>query len=111
MPFSWSDKHIVREAWSCLSGNEKSCAILDLYVAFGVLEAMLGKELNLVLDIDPDGAAATPTRFFPYYKLSASELKSKLISATNFRQALSKTVSILNEEIRELELSQTQERP
>ena len=109
MPLTWNDKNILRLTWDCLSGNEKSCGILDLYVAFGVLEARLAKDLDLVLDVDPDGTAATPTRFFPAYNLSASEIKLKVNLATKFREALSRMVLVLDEEIREL--SQTRERP
>ena len=89
----------------CISGNENSCGILDLYVAVGILEERLGRELNLAFDkdVDPDGAAASNPRFFPVNDgLLAAQVPTQLDSATTFRAALSKMVAAVDKEIEDL---------
>jgi hypothetical protein len=110
--FTWHDKHILRTVVKCLSGNEKSCAILDLYVAMGVLEVRVAKELQAdpsVFDVDPDGAAALEL-FFPSKNLSATQLASKLTFAKEFHVALTNIVSQVDKEIREMGQQQARER-
>jgi hypothetical protein len=110
MPFFYEDRAFTLFI-ECASGKTMhSCLVFEMYIATAVLEARLAKELNLdsvlpgglndlLADVDPDGTAAL--RFFPSKGLG-SDVNSKLKLATDFRQALSKMVSLVDEEIKEM---------
>jgi hypothetical protein len=110
MPFFYEDR-AFQLFIACASGRTlHACLVYEMYVAIGVLEARLVQELKLddlvagglVADVDPDGTAAAPLRFFPANNLSAGGSASQLKAATAFRQALSNMVTAVDEEIKEL---------
>jgi hypothetical protein len=105
MPFFYEDRAFTLFLKCAMGTSMHACWDFEVYIATGVLEARLAKELKLdglVADVDPDGAAATPLRFFPANNLSVGGRASQVEVATAFREALSKMVTAVDEEIKEL---------
>ncbi len=118
------ERYVNRLLLSCtLRKDHKSCKTLDLYLAVARLVARLENELEefkfkpplgpdpapelsedlkFLLDGDPDG---NPSRIFPTADFSSDRerFRSGLESAGRLREALTKVVSALDENINELE--------
>lgn len=103
-------------------GDESACRKLDFFEATTGMVAVLARELQaelvlpangvelvssiltnvFVADVDPDGTAASPTRYFLSDKLSGARLASRLELATDYRSALSNIVASIDKEIMEM---------